>query len=204
MKKATPIRDKKALTLSRKNKEIWKDIPGYKNHYQVSNLGRVRSKDRLVVVPYGNGFRNRNLKSKLLTISQSTGGYSVVALCKNGIEIQFKVHTLVLRTFCGKRPNGYDTRHINGNKQLNYLYNLKYGTKKENSADRIVHGTHNRGENNYSVKLTENSIRTILKYMQNTSPGPKRGKMAKKLAKHFSITREHIYQIFNRKVWRHV
>ena len=29
-------------------KEIWKDIQGYEGYYQVSNLGRVKSLDRIV------------------------------------------------------------------------------------------------------------------------------------------------------------
>lgn len=29
--------------------EEWKDIKGYEEYYQVSNLGRVRSLDRLVI-----------------------------------------------------------------------------------------------------------------------------------------------------------
>ena len=29
-------------------KEIWKDVPGYENYYQASNLGRVRSLDRTI------------------------------------------------------------------------------------------------------------------------------------------------------------
>ena len=28
--------------------EIWKDIAGFEEYYQVSNLGRVRSKDRII------------------------------------------------------------------------------------------------------------------------------------------------------------
>lgn len=28
--------------------EIWKDIPGYEGMYQASNIGRVRSLDRVV------------------------------------------------------------------------------------------------------------------------------------------------------------
>lgn len=33
--------------------EIWKDILGYKGFYQVSNLGRVRSVDRIVKGKFG-------------------------------------------------------------------------------------------------------------------------------------------------------
>ena len=29
-----------------KIEEIWKDIPNYKNYYQVSNFGNIRSLDR--------------------------------------------------------------------------------------------------------------------------------------------------------------
>lgn len=29
--------------------EIWKDIPNYEGYYQASNLGRVRSLDRVVI-----------------------------------------------------------------------------------------------------------------------------------------------------------
>lgn len=30
------------------NKEIWKDITGFKGYYQVSNLGRIKGLERLV------------------------------------------------------------------------------------------------------------------------------------------------------------
>ena len=30
------------------NMEIWKDIPNYEGYYQVSNLGNVRSIDRVI------------------------------------------------------------------------------------------------------------------------------------------------------------
>lgn len=31
------------------NSEVWKDIAGYEGCYQVSNLGRIKSLDRIVV-----------------------------------------------------------------------------------------------------------------------------------------------------------
>lgn len=49
-------------------KEIWKDIPEYEELYQISNLGRVRSKDRLIKVNCQNNShvkrRNKNVTVK--------------------------------------------------------------------------------------------------------------------------------------------
>lgn len=42
-------------------KEIWKDIPEYEELYQISNLGRVRSKDRLIKVNCQNNSMVRNV-----------------------------------------------------------------------------------------------------------------------------------------------
>lgn len=41
------------------NNEIWKDIIGFEQYYQVSNLGRVRSKDRIVITPKTSYFKKR-------------------------------------------------------------------------------------------------------------------------------------------------
>jgi hypothetical protein len=193
-----PPRDKKALIASNKGVEIWKDIPGYRDHYQVSNLGNVRSKDRFVETPYKDTFRNRYYKSKLMTLSSHKAtGYRVVALSKKGKDKQYKVHVLVMRTFCGKRPKDYDTRHLNGTKYDNKLHNLMYGTKKKNSADRVLHGTHNRGEKNYSVVLTEKEV-IFIRSKKNTISNNK------KLALKFNVTYTTITYIQDRKTWRHL
>lgn len=39
---------------------------------------------------------------------------------------------------------------------------LDWKTKAENQADRLEHGTHNRGERHVSSKLTESAVREIL------------------------------------------
>ena len=38
--------------------EIWKDVYNYEGYYQVSNLGRVRSLDRIIP----RGYKQNNLK----------------------------------------------------------------------------------------------------------------------------------------------
>jgi hypothetical protein len=49
------------------------------------------------------------------------------------------VHRLVMYAFCGASVTDetYDVRHLDGNNRNNRLYNLSYGTKKENMADIV-------------------------------------------------------------------
>ena len=36
------------MTLENLDGEVWKDIPGYEGFYEVSNMGRIKSKERHV------------------------------------------------------------------------------------------------------------------------------------------------------------
>lgn len=45
--------------------EEWRDIQGYEGLYQVSNLGRVKSLDKTIVMADG---RNRHQKEKILKL----------------------------------------------------------------------------------------------------------------------------------------
>ena len=61
-------------------KEIWKDIPGYENKYQVSDLGRVKGLDRVVKTKNG---RTQYKKGTILKNKMGTNGYYYVCLYKN-------------------------------------------------------------------------------------------------------------------------
>lgn len=77
-------------------------------------------------------------------------GYLVVGL---GGKTHF-VHHLVLVAFVGEPGPKEECRHLNGIRSDARLANLKWGSRVENHADKITHGTDASGERNSGAKLT--------------------------------------------------
>lgn len=120
--------------------EIWKDIVGYEGYYQVSNLGNVRSLDRLVKHPKGGDklVNGKILKSKSYDEKKS---YPSVMLNKNGERKTFNVHRLVARAFpevCGEWFDGCCVDHIDTNHGNNNCKNLRICTHHENNMNPIT------------------------------------------------------------------
>ena len=118
--------------------EIWKDITNYEGCYQVSNLGNVRSLDRL-------DNRGYKRKGKMLKKSLNSNRYYVVCLSKQGKNITNSVHTLVATTFMGnERGNGNSglvVDHIDNDSINNRLDNLQLITQRQNASKDIKGGS---------------------------------------------------------------
>ena len=113
--------------------EIWKDIPGYEGLYQVSNLGNVKSLDRIV---FNKGNKSlQKIKGKNLSKGTSKEKYFKVNLSKEGKLKSFTVHHLVAITFLGHIPshNKLVVNHIDFNRRNNNIKNLEIITIRENS-----------------------------------------------------------------------
>ena len=117
--------------------EIWKDIKGYKNIYQVSNFGRVKSLSRLVSFKINH---KRTTKTKILKQGITTGGYNHVILCDDGIRKPFRVHTLVAMAFLNHTPKGMIRviNHKDFNKNNNKLNNLEVVSNRENANKKHI------------------------------------------------------------------
>lgn len=112
-------------------KEVWKDVVGYEGLYQVSNLGRVKSMDRLINGRYA-GHKTK-AKGKLLKTFINKTGYVRVALSINQKVNKFSVHRLVAQAFIPNQDNKPQVNHKDEIPYHNNIDNLEWVTAKENS-----------------------------------------------------------------------
>lgn len=99
-----------------------------------------------------------NENGKQLKPTLSTGGYLRVSLYNRGKKKIFLVHHLVLLAFVGPRPQGMETRHLDGDPKNNHISNLRYGTSSTNKLDMVRHGRHHvarRTKCKYGHEYTE-------------------------------------------------
>lgn len=122
--------------------EIWRDISGYGNKYQVSSHGRIRSK------PYTHTYVRKDTGTsctrqygyKIMKSSDSIVGYYQIDLCVDGVVSTKLVHRLVAQAFVPNPDNLPWVNHKDLNKRNNHYTNLEWTTEKENVDHAIRTG----------------------------------------------------------------
>jgi len=157
--------------------EEWRSIPGHSG-YSVSSWGVVL------------GLSGRPLRQ-----NRRSDGHLDLQLGRGN---RWKVHLLVLLAFVGPLPAGMETRHLDGDPGNNYLGNLCYGTRLENRADSMRHGTSCRptirGRLSQHGKLNEGDVAAIRELLAV-------GLTRRKIGRQFGVSHQSINAIASGKAW---
>ena len=103
--------------------EVWKSV--LQEFYEVSNLGNVRSRDRV-------GADGRRWMGKPIKLCPNAR-YLYFNASVNGEKSKARVHVLVADQFIGPRPVRMEINHKDGDLKNNVYLNLEYATRKKNA-----------------------------------------------------------------------
>ena len=117
--------------------EIWKDVKDYEDKYEVSNLGRVKSKERY----FNNNGGYQKVYEKILSQHRQYGKeqneYMIVNFSIKHKTINKFVHRLVAQAFLKDYDEKLEVNHKNGIKYDNRVENLEMVTRIENIRHSI-------------------------------------------------------------------
>jgi YesN/AraC family two-component response regulator len=169
--------------------EIWKDVPGYKGHYQVSNTGKILSL--------------KKSSPRLMRPGLTPDGYFLCCLQATSMEKkrEYKyLHRLVATAFIPNPSEHKIVNHINGIKTDNRATNLEWCDVKYNwdHAIRIGIIPDQKGQGNFSSKLKERQVIEIRRLHSE------QGMRLKDIAAKFCISPSTVSNIVNRQRWAHV
>ena len=115
-----------------------------------------------------------------------------------GVSVVRRIHMLVLFTFVGPCPEGFEARHFpNRDPSDNRLCNLEWSDHTTNIRDRKTHGTDNAGSRNGQSKITEEIARTMMIRRMN-------GERVKDIARDFQVGESAVSEISRGVMWKHV
>ena len=178
--------------------EIWKDITGYEGLYQASNLGRIKSLDRMRKNRWNTFYI---IKGDYKKIWLNSSGHLTANLNKYGERSGFLVHRLIALTFIPNLENKPEINHKNLIKIDNRIENLEWVYNHENVAHYHANCKENlslKGEACSFSKLNDKKIREIRKMrLNNVLPNTK-------IAIKYGVSAGIIDHIIQGKTWRHV
>jgi hypothetical protein len=115
--------------------EEWKDVKGFEDYYEVSNLGNVRSKDRVIIQKNGR-FHRRKGKNLNTYANKNNGLFQVMLVIHKRMKLVY-VHRLVAQAFVQNPYNLDIVTHIDGNYNNNRADNLMWISRSMRENKRL-------------------------------------------------------------------
>ena len=174
-------------------KEIWKPIKNSNGHYEVSNLGNVRSTNYIDSL-------GRSHKEKILTKTfDGKGNYLQSVVWRDGKFKKCSIHRLVAEAFIPNPQNLPEVNHKDEDKTNNNVENLEWCTHQYNN----VYGSKKTafcGEKNPQNKFSKETILEIRRVYKHRDK--EFGVTA--LSKKYGISVPHVCAIVKGNRWANV
>lgn len=119
--------------------EEWRPVAGWEGFYEVSSFGRVRGVARTYETRPG---VIAHRKPQVLRGGFSRDGYPIVWLTRLSKRRELRVSRLVCEAWHGPCPDGMECLHYDDDKSNNTPGNLRWGTRSENTYDKVRNGLH--------------------------------------------------------------
>ena len=170
--------------------ETWKPVREFPDHYEISNLGRLRRTKAY-----------RGVEAGRVRKPQMLGKYPAYWLSVAQSTFARSTHRLVADAFLGPIPEGMQVNHIDGDKMNCHVSNLEIVTNSENRAHayRVLGVTPNRGAvgvKNPNVKLDWQKVDAIRRdYVAGV-------RTYQSLADEHGVSKVLIGQVVRFKIWQ--
>lgn len=128
------------------------------------------------------------------TVVSRSSVYAVVYVSEP--REQVLAHRLMCELVHGKPDADNQAAHSCGNGLCINPHHLRWATRRENEADKLIHGTHQLGERNAQAKLTPDQVIEILSLKGIVRQA--------ELATRFGVKRPTISSIHTGKSWSHL
>lgn len=166
----------------------------YAGIYEVSSMGRVRSLDRAVRTKGG---ATAIRKGIILKRTIHPSGYMVVGFTVGGRTKQCLVHRIVAFSFIGDPATPeMEACHNDGDRTNCELRNVRWDTKVGNAADKVAHGTNNRGSTNARATINEEGVDHVIEL---TKGGLTQGQIADEIGVKEGV----VNHIITGRAWSH-
>lgn len=181
------LKDTLSLDLNDLPGEIWSEIPGYENRYQISNYGRVKS----IILK----------KHSIIKKTLSSGKFKVTLSNKKRFRKNGSVGRITAAAFLREPKENEVIRYKDRNVLFDAVINLEWIPRKESSQEAYKNGRfpkdHSSGIKNGMSKLRPDQILQI----RNKR---KQGISNVELSKVFGVSYSCIDNVVNRRRWKSV